>query len=825
MLSKNRLTHQVSKETNIRTENVNFAGDQASWKLGIMSEPDSTFSQTDMVDADLGHFLSRPIKLSSWAWSVGNSLTFAFDPWSQFFSNKRIINRISNYYLLRCNLHVKVVMTGSNFHYGRALIHYKPLAKFDQFSDIGAPQFFSANLVEYTQRPSLFLDPCGSSGGTMVLPYVHPASNLSIPAGEWQTMGDLAVSSITNLKHANGAADLVEISIFAWAEDVHLSIPTSTQPFGLVPQMGMLDAWKNDEYNGMISGPAAIVEHVAGRLKNAPVIGPYAMATQTIASTAGSIARFFGFSRPTMPENAMMTYNAGFGNLTNTNVHDHAVKLALDAKQETTIDSRVMGLGGEDEMTIKSIVTRESYLTRFVWPISAANESILWSSHVTPNLFAVDSGGSGVPPAFHLTPICFGSLPFHYWRGTIKFRFMVVASPYHKGKIVIRYDPRAFVSSEYNINYSHILDIEKDMDFTVEVGWAQGLNYLQVLPMTDGSQINYGTTRRTFLPETNGVLEVSVHNGLTSPSSTVNNDVTVAVFVSAGDDYEVCGPDETTISKISYFPQMGEEELNADADIGDPEESHITYKIASVGHSPYMLAIHSGDPVVSFRQCLKRYQLATIWSQGATSNDWTLWDLVTSDFPLYRGKAPGAIDTVTFGTPPVTIQNNYFNTTLLNYLTPAYVCRRGGIRRLYVLPTAPNPTWSGLTTVTRYMRQIAQSFVTIPLPTNVTNEFDLRRRLLGIFPIMWNGTHLVNPDQNNSINVELPYHNNRRFSPAKRADFTTPSLGLTSHRLTTVVRCDAQSRSAIFDYVSVAEDFQLAFFTGCPKVWFYPNPQ
>jgi hypothetical protein len=56
-----------------------------------------------------------------------------------------------------------------------------------------------------------------------------------------------------------------------------------------------------------------------------------------------------------------------YPNIANSNVHDTAMKLTLDVKQENTVDTRVLGLAGEDEMTISSIAKRQSYLTQFGW--------------------------------------------------------------------------------------------------------------------------------------------------------------------------------------------------------------------------------------------------------------------------------------------------------------------------------------------------------------------------------------------------------------------------------------------------------------------------
>jgi hypothetical protein len=40
----------------------------------------------------------------------------------------------------------------------------------------------------------------------------------------------LNLRSINTLKNANGATDPINISVFAWASDVELSVPTAADP-------------------------------------------------------------------------------------------------------------------------------------------------------------------------------------------------------------------------------------------------------------------------------------------------------------------------------------------------------------------------------------------------------------------------------------------------------------------------------------------------------------------------------------------------------------------------------------------------------------------
>jgi len=801
----------------------------------VTSGPGGTFSQNDIEDANLGNFFSRPIKIFTTTWEINEGLELNFDPWSAFFQNSRVSNRISNFNKLRADLHVKVVMTGSPFHYGKALMSYHPLHVYDDFESIHFADDGVVKLINWSQRPSIMLEAGGSAGGSMILPYVHFAQNLSIPAGEWQTMGRININNYTILKHANGGTNPVEISIFAWATNVHLSIPTAAPPFGLTPQSGILDSKVGDEYNGMISGPAAIVEHLAGKLKTAPYIGRYAMATQTVARGVGAIARFFGFSRPINPEQPETTYVVSMPNTCNTNVHDTAVKLSLDVKQETTIDPGIVGLPGTDELALTTFFQRESYITQFPWATTAGAETILWTTLVTPIMMDVSNLDGQL--GYRMTSLCYGSLPFHYWRGSLIYRFVVAASPYHKGKLTVRYDPRAIPPTappEYNVNYTHVLDIEESMDFEIKVGWTNTLPYLEFpkltledpvddypQPVWSTNDAHWDYVGRQF---GNGVLEVSVQNCLGVPNTIVDNDVSVLVFVRAADDYEVAGPDDTNIQQLSLLPQSGIMQEDANTGVGRPDASPLQLTVGSSGSPEDLLAIHDGDPVTSMRQCLKRYNLHNAFALDF--NNWGMFKWTRSDFPHYRGLTVVGIDVVqrppdfpVSAAPPVNTAYNVCKTTLLNYITPGFVLRRGGLRRQYIMPSRTDNKMPPLTFVWREMRQSTESLTLDSLPPAVGDSFTLKQKILDFLPPQWSATAATMVDRNPVLTVELPYHNNRRAAPARRVNWKKPAIGLTSHTLCSITRQDAQSRDFVLDYVSVAEDFQLMYYIGAPVVF------
>lgn len=813
----------------------------------------------DRNDDDLGNFFSRPIKIQSYSWAVGQTLFERFNPWQDYFENARVINRIANFGLMRATLHVKFVINGNGFHYGRLISSYIPRHTLDQFTKDRA--FFPQDLVQASQRPHIYLDPTTSQGGSMCLPFFWEDNYLEVPDQEWREMGELTLQTLQTLQHANGATDVVSVNVFAWAEDVKLAIPTSSAPGALTPQMAEVtqDEYKKD---GPVSTPASTIGRVAGMLGKAPVIGPYARATEMVAKTVASVAKIFGYSRPNNIADIQYFRPTVMGNLANTNVADTCQKLTVDAKQELTIDPRTTGLGEADELTIKSIATRESYLTQFNWRVDDPTETPLWQTEVTPMTWAVND--ITTPPEMHVPACAFAAIPFRNWYGSMKYRFQIVSSNYHKGRIKIVYDPHGFASNEYNTNYTYIVDIAEDKDFTVQIGWGSDKAYCVVgIPgrfgVTDSLDIPYGDTVTGVVPgnRANGVLRVYVVNELTTPNTTITNDVSINVFVSAGDDIQFRNPtaaldqfsyfDERTISAEStdyarfqdefgdllderradphrrrvYDPQMAE--ATSGHTPGDTEDTMEPSKPMAQAVDETMLnpvsttdqysKVFYGEEIVSFRQMLKRYCLHYTDAARFSTGDGT-WKTIWNAFPFHKGYAPGGI-TGTF--LPVVAVYNYSKMTYLNYLTPAFTGRRGGIKwKINAISGAGNS--QGTMIVSRL--DDPERYSSDVIDTEGATRGGLIRSYDANLQSLSGGAAVTNTQVIPTVEIEAPYQQNLRFSPAKRANFTTDTTysdHLVHDKITNFAAGDELQKTQYF--CAAGEDFNLFFFTGAPIMY------
>jgi hypothetical protein len=154
--------------------------------VGLNYRPDPTrdaiFSD---VDSSLANFFERPIQVANLTWTPlqVSAFTSILDPWSLFFSNKRVINRINNYALMRANLHVKFMINGNGFYYGRLMADYAPLPGLDSVTDYSTlPQ---DNIVQASQRMKTFIDPSMCCSTELYLPFVYQKDAVAIPTADW----------------------------------------------------------------------------------------------------------------------------------------------------------------------------------------------------------------------------------------------------------------------------------------------------------------------------------------------------------------------------------------------------------------------------------------------------------------------------------------------------------------------------------------------------------------------------------------------------------------------------------------------------------------
>lgn len=522
----------------------------------------SYYSKDSSEAAPLATYLERPVRILSMTWNETDPIKTItlLNPFYAFVSNPSIQRKIQNYAFIRFSLKIKVIVNASPFYYGAMLMYYHPLQAFKTHGI----QTTSNNLelVPYSQFPHVWIYPQENKGVEMTLPFLLPVNYFrTAVAQDFQLAGELVLVVYAPLRSANGAVGQgVSIQVFAHAENVEMSGPT----------MGLM--LQGDEYqiNGPVSKIASAVSSVASRLSDVPVIGKFARATQLGASAIGHIASLFGFSRIPYIGKIVSMRPIGLPPLAPAEGEDGHDKLTVDPKNELTIDPRIFGGSGIDELNIQHYCGRESWLGAAQWATTTAVDTIIADAPVHPQVSRWQYD-SVTPPvkAMYLTPMGHMSHLFQYWRGSIIFRFVIIASPFHKGRLRFVYDPYPSSTSgvyqeagEGSVLRTEIFDIGVSREFEVEIPYHQPTEYLRTRDLFNNYTLNYGNNDNIVAPGIiNGQFALKVQTLLSAPVA--DAPVSVQIFIRAGKDFELAAPKammegDLSPNFTSAFPLQGE---------------------------------------------------------------------------------------------------------------------------------------------------------------------------------------------------------------------------------------------------------------------------
>lgn len=784
----------------------NVANPDSETHVELKSKLDETYDVSDSSDANIVKFLERPVEIAASQWSVGAPQDFSFDPWDLFFQNPAVKAKLTNYMLVRGNLRVTFMLNGTPQHAGILLASYNYMGVVR-----GGTTTFG-RMIHQSQKPRVFLNASTSKGGCLCVPFLWPENyiNLATRSSMSETPGTVTVMSLSNLTQLNGGTDPVSITIFACLDDVVLTAPTAHAPTAKKgPRITKIPKEKS-EYatNGPVSSIASAVADAAGKLSDTPIIGKFALATNIGAKAIGSIAALFGFSKPVDVNNITRVRNTPLDGLAVSDGIESIQKLSLTRKQELTIDPLTSGAASsEDTMSLDLCKRIESYFVTFPWTHLDNPKDYIFSVPVTPNIY------HGVGKEVNPTLLHYMSLPFGYWSGSLKYRFKVIASQFTRGRLAIIYEPATLLKTmdggvpldPFNTNFAMIVDIAETRDFTVEIPWFQSRPYaITSTSIPDCWDVTASATGGAF---SNGILAVRVLNELAQPDGIT--DVQIAVFISAGDDFELANP-TFPMMKNSFLATADStiEMVDSPEDAPEQPEENV-HLIGEKDDAVHMKSlVFFGERVGSLRQLAKRYVFYR--GIGTGMNNPGIMSYNMSTFPYFRKLKGGGPDTIGANT------GYQYATNPIHFIAAMHAGWRGSIRyKMFwhtdIFATATVRRYIGSSTVYGY----------VGTTYDTANSEQTTVDMLVNSEYTGSGTAITTRDMK-ALEFEIPYAQPTRFSTVKLSDPTNVSLfhpmgnamniALESNNHNTAT--GGKGTAAI--YVAAGEDFQVFGFTGAP---------
>ncbi len=570
---------------------------------------------------NISHFFERPILVQSYEWDDGTTFAEQISPWYKYFSHPSIAPKLLGFSRLTADLEVEMRINGSPFRFSQILASYRPL--FSMYKSLGSSGSTPCSLSDYSggylpedgcsvagnslkafsgctnftllarsQRQCTYLDVATSTGGKMILPFVHPFNSLRVNnmvgsdavnqltlfGLELTSMGTLTLESLSTLRNMQVATTAgVTIDVFVRAINARAWLAS-----GVATAVPQGQERKPSQVASTVASVASIFKHV-------PVIGSYATLVETIAGAGSRMLQFFGYTP--RPDVTLPQFVTGYSYPVESSVTfpKKVRNLGLDHENNVVVDPGVIDGQSADPLALASFCARPSLLCRTYFGSGALVDDPIMILPVAPFHYSTQLVTNAELPnarRVQLTPCALAAMNFRYWRGTMCVRLQAIQTSFHRGRLRVTWEPeignqtsnsQCDLVAKYE-GYQQILnwDLAATPSVTMKIGFGSRKGRLTVPRLgtpglVDNSYITNTETSPTIVSSQsitvdnyedyfNGFLRVSVLTRLQAPDVTYPVPIMVHVWYEDMEFYDPLenGPSLATLdsidSVITNFP-------------------------------------------------------------------------------------------------------------------------------------------------------------------------------------------------------------------------------------------------------------------------------
>jgi len=644
------------------------------------SSPDArTFSAADPTVLPTTTVFSKPILVKQVNWQVGDDISNTpivdFNlPSILTTVQSPALGMLSIHSLYKTGFRIKIQVNSSPFHVGRLI------AVFDPYNLSGKNVAVPYSKVALTGLPHVFIDAANSTLGHIDIPFMTLKDYFTTQNSDSDcNIGNFKLFVFNKLAIGTGGSTSVSVTIWLEPISTDLVIPVARhdvqlQAENIVSGLTSLLRPIGTSVNGMTGG---ILGDAVGLLQG--VLG------------SGPNGKGKGRDHPEMPapENSGLCYSIpNVSNGTGVNPSDRLALVPLETEVSAS-ESHPMALG--DETDLKTVVQVPMLLDTLTWKDTYKFNSVLRFYPITPTI----SQGLQNNNDFYVEPtfLAYCSSAFQYWRGSIKFRFEVVATQHHTGRLLVAWVPNdaiKLVSGELTPSIlgrtpgidvlsqypCEVFDLALNKEFEFVVPYNSPTRYKYVSQdykiCGKASSYDYCVTTQD---EGLGTLYLVIQNPLTHPG-TVAGDVDINVFISGEKDFELRAVRQPTYTNPSITIQGALELENTRS-----KETYQTGNIIGVSNSEVPQDMMQGsNKEMDLKFLLKRYYPSVTRVLNPNSGMYAVQDVITPVNTINR----------TWPSKP--------SADLLSYFSRMYRFWTGGINYLYTFNTSVNDAL--LTTLT-----------------------------------------------------------------------------------------------------------------------------
>nr|ULF99798.1 MAG: hypothetical protein [Dicistroviridae sp.] len=567
-------------------------------------------------------FLERPVHAFDFTWKATEpdavQLLKVQLP-GDWIMRQMIREKLAGFKYLKCDFRVRVQVNAQPFNAGLLMLVYIPLEQ--QLTVTPSSMASFAGLTGYRH---VNLDLSQDTAVEITVPFHGTVANFDLLKG-YGTMGALKLMVYSPLT----GSDDVDGTVWITAENVEVSLPTGLaqiqtsgpahagEPAAKKTARDQIQKVKLAEEKGIVSTVANAVSKVAGALTTVPAIGVVANAVQWAAGAVGSVASWFGFSKPMDERLSMKVVPFVADRFANYDGDSKVKSLAFSWANEIAMPTDVFGTQ-EDEMCFRHILSKPNYVDRFKFLSANKQGSVIWKWPVDPlscrKLTRNDPSVTPYYPGKYYAENNYVSLHgqcFKFYRGALKYNFKIVKTIYHSGRIRVIVVPGAtpdtdVTTIDLNKVHSAIYDIRETNEFDIEVPYKWNTPWKALDgdfgPPLPGKEITPN--------EPTAMIYIYVVNALRNPATTADH-IEFIVEQSAGDDLQfACPLVRREISLISSEEQLRADypaqpvKLSAEGPAHSGVQQMLDSKRVDFSDANTMTI---GEVVTGWRPLLKRY--------------------------------------------------------------------------------------------------------------------------------------------------------------------------------------------------------------------------
>lgn len=524
--------NSVTAETNgepveqERQQILTFQDDGPKPRTGILLEsaPDPCVNASGQDrEHSIHDFLRRPYRIGTAVWGTGDSpgaQLFMYGLPEQFLALPQVLRKMQGFRFFRGTAVVRLQVNANPFQQGRLILAFVPGAQLMQ-----AQPTALMHLSGITGYPHVDMDISKEQTVQLRIPFVAPPAHRDM-LRQYGVMGRIYVFVYGSLTETD-----CDLTLWTHFEDVAVSIPTGIILSGLVGE-----ASSESSLSDMAQAAGRITNVVRG-IPNLNAVGDNASMMSTMLTDAVSL----GFSKPRQHESTEPMQQQFVRDMSCANGVDMSKMLALDARIHVPVEKGIYGTDA-DEMSIKYITSKFTFLNSFTWDVNQGIDTQLWKVWVHPYSGLQRQGNYTCP-----TLVAYMANLFRYWRGTLKYKFKIVKTNFHSGRMFVAYSSgegsgaaSTLTPTEWDQMPRAVIDLRETSEFTIDVPfvdqtpWAFTNRYNDVNVDADSWE-NAGQKCGT------GALYVKVVNTLRAPGS-VSPTITILVEIAGGEDFELAVP-------------------------------------------------------------------------------------------------------------------------------------------------------------------------------------------------------------------------------------------------------------------------------------------